>query len=162
MNSFNAALNKGGVKMRSRVLVLCSALALTGCTTVVVESVPTESKALSPMELQIQTNQFECNELNLVWRDFYVDTLWNGENPALAAAFYEPFDARKNKTASDIAGWMRLSISSYNAFLAWSDGADEEDLSWSTAARALWEDLQATCSEAGVPLLGVPLFDSLN
>ena len=145
--------------MRGFVIIICSALALTGCTTVVVESVPSETSILSPLELQNQTNQFECNELNLVFQDFYINTLWNGENPALAESFTEPFDARKNKTASEIVGWMRSAIMSYNEAVAIRTGDEVEDLSWSYGSYAAYEDLQATCSEAGVPLLGVTFFD---
>tara|TARA_B110000503_G_scaffold119820_1_gene181949 strand:+ start:137 stop:583 length:447 start_codon:yes stop_codon:yes gene_type:complete len=145
--------------MRAFVLVICSALALTGCTTVVVESVPSETRTLSPSELQNQTNQFECNELNLVFEEFYIETLWSGENPVLAATFYEPFSARKNKTASDIANWMNLAITSYTEFLSYPGSGESEDLTWSEASLAQYRDLQATCSGAGVPLLGVPFLD---
>ena len=145
--------------MRGFVIIICSALALTGCTTVVVESVPSETRTLSPSELQNQTNQFECNELDLVFEEFYIETLWIGENPVLAATFDEPFSARKNKTASDIANWMNLAIMSYTEFLSSWDLGESEDLSWSYGSYAAYEDLQATCSEAGVPLLGVTFFD---
>ncbi|MDA7761347.1 hypothetical protein N8885_02610 [Aquiluna sp.] len=145
--------------MRAFAIVICSALALTGCTTVVVESVPSETKALSPIELQNQTNQFECNELNLIFDEFYNLTLWS-DDPVSAAAFAKPFRSRKNKTASDIAGWMGLAILSYEEFQAYLDSGNAEDMYFQEASLLQYQDLQATCSSAGVPLLGVPSWDS--
>ena len=145
--------------MRAFVLVICSALALTGCTTVVVESVPSETRALSPIELQNQTNQFECNELNLIFNEFYNLTLWS-DDPVSAAAYQEPFRARKNKIANDVAGWMSIAILSYDEFQAYLDSGEAEDMTFAPVSLLQYQDLQATCSSAGVPLLGVPTWDS--
>lgn len=140
--------------MRAFALVICSALALTGCTTVVVETVPSETRTLSPIELQNQTNQFECNELNLVFEAFYVETLWGTYDTDFAATFAEPFSERKNKTAYDISRWMNLAINAHKGFVG-----PKIDLMWGPLATGLYQDIQEVCSDAGIPLLGVPWMD---